>query len=109
MLNMYASKHKSFSDDLLDQYPDAAPHGEFYVIGEVPTGIDETDILPLYKLGLDETGESGLTPTQFLDLVTTKLAQVYVGQWIIFTKPQGRLLKAEHPAFKSKEIIHEAV
>jgi len=101
---MYVSKHKDFSEEFLEKYPDAALHGEFYVIGEVPSGIDEVDILPLYELELDVTGENGLTHEQFLSLVTGKLAQVYVGQWVFFTRPQGLILKSEHPAFKSVEV-----
>lgn len=100
---MHVAKHKDFSKDFLNKYPDAALHGEFYVVGEIPTGIDEADILPLYKLGLDESGENGLTHEQFLAVVTDKLAQVYVGQWIFFTRPQGWLLKTDHPAFMTVE------
>ena len=105
---MYYAIHKDFAAPMLTTYPDAALHGEFYVIGEMPKNFD-SEPLELYKAGLDNTGEYGLTPSQFLALVNAKLSQVYVGQLIIFSGPQGRLLKAENPAFKSLVVTGETV
>ena len=98
-MNYYYAMHKDFAKkSLLKMRPKAALHGEFYVVGEMIEGF-EGEILPLYEAGLDESGEAGVTPDQLKALVDSKLAEVHTGKLIIMTKPQGRWLQANHPAF----------
>ena len=106
-MNYYYAMHKDFAEKLLlKMRPKAAPHGDFYVIGEMVEGF-EGEILPLHEAGLDETGETGVTPEQLRVLVDSKLAEVHIGKLIIMTKPQGRWLQANHPAFKS--VVKEEI
>lgn len=103
MNKLYYAMHKGFAEPILDMFPGASWHGEFRVVGAPPQNF-QGETLDLYLAGFDETGENGLTPVQFKALVDVKAAEVFTGKLIIMTKPQGKWLEKNHPAFMTEVV-----
>ena len=115
MRNVYWVMAKQFADIILATSPNAAQYDEDPVSGEMqliltaiePVGFTGTTI-DLSLQGFIETpnpddpDEVGLSPTELTATVDNMRAAEATGALVILSKPQGKWLRKNHPAFMPK-------
>jgi len=92
--------HKDFATPLLDMYPEAATYNSDTLIltGEEPAGFNG-DVVRICDQELSES--------ELVSLVDGMLNETPTGRLVVLSKPQGKYLHANHPAFITPEEPEE--